>query len=379
MFRRARPLPLNLADRRHPRRGLVNLSSFYEYSEGDSTVLPRLSRLFHSFLAVYASHLLVLISTTPFFFLRSVRRRLLPCLAAPRLGGPHVDYSIRSFHHASFHFLLCSLSSHCASSQTYRPDSMSRSPAFAAAAALIWWWLGASLALADLIFTSDIEQYTSLAAEHKDFPIQRFRSSSIIAPVFHVNRWDRTLTDDEPYIFIGGNYNDVGGGAGPMIIDASDLSLIYRDPSFRNAYNSEVSLINGKRHLTFWAHSPELGHKYFVYDENYNRKYAVGAKHGYGVDMHELQVTNEGTAVFVAHRNVPRDLTRFGGPKDGRLLDTGIQEVDLETGDAIFTWSAADHLDIDDTFAEYVPGHYGINDELKGNWDFCHRNSARKV
>jgi hypothetical protein len=256
---------------------------------------------------------------------------------------------------------------------------MSRSPVFAAAAALIWWWLGAGLALADLIITSDIEQYTRLAADHKDFPIQTFRSSSIVAPVFHVNRWDRTLTDDEPYIFIGGNYNAVGGGSGPMIIDASDLSLVYRDPSFNNAYSSEVSLIHGKRHLAFYAVAPGLGHKYFVYDENYNRKYVVGAKGGYGVDMHELQVTNEGTAVFVAHRNVHNDCTHWGGPKDCRFLDTGFQEVDLETGKAIFTWSGTDHMDPHDTFAEYVPGHYGINDELKGNWDLIHRNSVRKV
>ena len=52
--------------------------------------------------------------------------------------------------------------------------------------------------------------------------------SNILGPVLNVVSWDRSLTDNSSHIFIGtryGQYEELLGG--PMILDASDLSLVY--------------------------------------------------------------------------------------------------------------------------------------------------------
>ena len=191
------------------------------------------------------------------------------------------------------------------------------------------------LAVADLLIQNDLERFEALANEHKGLPVQRFRSSDIVAPVFHVNTWNKNLIDDSLYIFLGGNLRQAGGGAGPMIFSAADLSLIYADDTWGNNFHSEPQTINGTTYLTFWAAKP--GSDVHVVDENYNKVYKASAISPHQNEMHEQHVTDEGTAVFSSWRIADHDNTPFGGGKpgeiNGQIHDTGFQEVDLETGE----------------------------------------------
>ncbi len=46
---------------------------------------------------------------------------------------------------------------------------------------------------------------------------------------------------------------------------------------------------------------------------------------------------------------MPIDLSSFGGPGEGWIIDSLFQEVDIETGELLFQWRASDHVPIDDT------------------------------
>ena len=254
---------------------------------------------------------------------------------------------------------------------------MIRQWSVAATAAL--WWLGAGLAVADVVMTSDIDQFNALAEAHDGFPHQAFRSSDIAGPVFYVDSWDHNLTDNSGYIFIGSVYGR--HRAGPMILDASDLSLVYADQKWENTYYSEPQVLNGTPYLTFWEGSHSRGHANgfcLIVDEQYNIKHNVSAVglNGALADMHEMQVTTDGTVIFTTYFSIPYDCTPWGGPEDGLLMDSGFQEVDIETNELLFEWSASKHFSPNDTSARYN-GDFGVSKD--SGFDFAHINSVRKV
>lgn len=44
------------------------------------------------------------------------------------------------------------------------------------------------------------------------------------------------------------------------------------------------------------------------------------------------------TAILTAYNSIPLDLSPYSGPKDGWLLDSLFQEVDISTGQVLFNW-----------------------------------------
>ncbi|KAI9166521.1 hypothetical protein HJFPF1_02628 [Paramyrothecium foliicola] len=237
----------------------------------------------------------------------------------------------------------------------------------------------ASTVLADINLFSNVDEFNQIADASQGFPGQRFRSSDIIAPVFQVNAWDQDGVDDAPYIFIGSVYGE--RKAGPMILDARDLSLVYADQRYENTYCSDVQEINGTRYFAFWEGGHTRGHANgycHLYDENYHLKYKVTAKglEGALADMHEMSITHDGNVIFSTYFNIPFNCSRVGGPEDALLMDSGFQEVDPVTNELLFDWSAAKHFDVADTFARY-DGGYGVGPD--SGFDFFHINSIRKT
>jgi len=84
------------------------------------------------------------------------------------------------------------------------------------------------------------------------------------------------------------------------------------------------------------------------------------------MDMHELRLTPEGTALFTCYpRLVPADLTSIGGPRDGRVLESVFQEVDVRSGRLLLEWNSLDHVPVEDS---YKP--------LADSYDYLHINSV---
>ncbi|MEU6091520.1 arylsulfotransferase family protein [Streptomyces sp. NPDC047085] len=184
----------------------------------------------------------------------------------------------------------------------------------------------------------------------------------------------------------------VFGQTGALISDDSGDPVWFRplpSPDLQNA-DFKVQTYHNRRTgkaqpvLTWWQGSiaipptytnlpggaPEPGGCYYIYDDHYRLLKTVFAHHGFSPDEHEFLLTRRGTALFIASKPVPMDLTRYGGPKDGAILDSEIQEVDLETGKLVFSWDLLDHLDPADS---EVPASDAA--ASGGVWDAYHLNS----
>jgi hypothetical protein len=102
-----------------------------------------------------------------------------------------------------------------------------------------------------------------------------------------------------------------------------------------------------------------------IADRRYGEVGRVVAANGRTLDMHELQVTPEGTALFLCTpQPVAMDLTRVGGPRDGQVLEAVIQEVEISSGKLLMEWHSLDHIGVSES---YLP--------LKEPYDYLHANS----
>lgn len=117
--------------------------------------------------------------------------------------------------------------------------------------------------------------------------------------------------------------------------------------------------------------APEPGGCYYIYDSHYHLIRTVFAHHGFYPDEQEFLLTRRGTALFIASKPVPMDLRPYGGPKNGAIEDSEIQEVDLATGELVFSWDALEHLDPADSEVSASSAS-----SSGGVWDAYHINSV---
>ena len=81
-----------------------------------------------------------------------------------------------------------------------------------------------------------------------------------------------------------------------------------------------------------------------IYDTSYRPMAVVRAGNGYVADLHEFQLTPQGTALVTAHRKVSADLSPLGGPAKGAVLTSIVQEIDVASGRLLFEWDSIDHV-----------------------------------
>ncbi len=104
-----------------------------------------------------------------------------------------------------------------------------------------------------------------------------------------------------------------------------------------------------------------LGGSFVIYNEHYQKIMTVRAPNGAGLDLHELSITPQGDAYFIATKIVKANLTPYGGPQNGEYVDPVIEEENLRTHKLIFSWNMAAHVPLSDSFvpAPTSPGRRG--------------------
>lgn len=113
---------------------------------------------------------------------------------------------------------------------------------------------------------------------------------------------------------------------------------------------------------------------YAKLDSSYEVQYTIEAANGLEGDLHEFQLTDEGTALMTVYEIIPADLSSVGGPSDGWIYDGLFQEIDIETGALLFQWRASDHYNVSESFGELKKHGRSETDA----WDFFHINSVDK-
>ncbi len=183
-------------------------------------------------------------------------------------------------------------------------------------------------------------------------------------------------------------FSDVAmvGQSGSLILDNEGNPVWFRPLSTPNLMNTvfRMQTFNRKPVLTFWqgtlatppaytnvpAGSSESGSCYYILDNTYKVIKTVSAKKGFISDIHEFLLTPKNTALFLSTKQVPMDLTPYGGPKDGFIQDFAIQEIDLHTNKLVFFWDALEHIPLTDSFEPASSATSSNN-----VWDAFHLNS----
>lgn len=177
------------------------------------------------------------------------------------------------------------------------------------------------------------------------------------------------------------------GQTGALIMDQKGNPIWFQPLCSKYIQNTDfrVQSYHGYPVLTMWqgtisgtqsseldlpAGDPEPGAYYNILDQHYNIIKKISARNGFTSDLHEFTITKRNTALFTAIKQVPADLTPYGGPKDGYFDDYSIQEVDLETGKLLFFWNALSHIDPADSM---LPASSAS--ESNNIWDCYHLNS----
>ncbi|MFL5885103.1 MAG: arylsulfotransferase family protein, partial [Thermoleophilaceae bacterium] len=164
-------------------------------------------------------------------------------------------------------------------------------------------------------------------------------------PQFHTRRdiqapglqvLKRTAAAAPGSIFVGAK---AGPGAdGPAIYNGTNGQLVWfhRMPRHQSAFDFRVQQYQGGQVLTWWqgrAIFPGEGLGVgMIYDTSYRHIATVRAGNGYKSDLHEFQLTPQGTALLVAYRPVSWDLTPAHGARRAVAVDCVLQEVDVKTG-----------------------------------------------
>ena len=156
-----------------------------------------------------------------------------------------------------------------------------------------------------------------------------------------------------------------------MIVDNLGDLVWFRPLKSTKATNLQVQQYQGKPVLAWWEGkivSPGYGKgECVLMDTSYREITRIRAGNGLMVDLHELFITPEGTALITADRVIEADLTSVDGPRRGMLLDALLQEVDIATGTVLFEWDAHSHVALNESYLP-VPSDGGL-------YDFFHINS----
>ncbi len=151
-------------------------------------------------------------------------------------------------------------------------------------------------------------------------------------------------------------------------------------PTRTGTFDVRVQQYKGRPVLTYWEGTSNTSGtgkgRGRLLDEHYETITTVttggdiGSEHS---DIHETIITDAGTMFMFAYVEKPADLTHFGGPEKGWVLEGVIQEIDIATGKVLWEWHSLDHVPVTDSYLEFTPGEDGTHAKP---YDYIHLNSV---
>jgi EmrB/QacA subfamily drug resistance transporter len=162
------------------------------------------------------------------------------------------------------------------------------------------------------------------------------------------------------------------GQSGPLMLDNQLQPVWFRPvPTDVVASNLSVQTYEGKPALAWWqgvitsTGATETGEDVVV-DQHYRTVATLRGVDGWTLTLHELQIRGD-YAWVTANKNIPMNLSKYGGANNGAIVDSAVQEYNLRTGKLVYSWDALDHIPLSDSYAP--PPTNGFP------WDVYHVNS----
>lgn len=196
---------------------------------------------------------------------------------------------------------------------------------------------------------------------------RRFRSIPQLLPP-PVQTTGGPARSEAGYLFLGPGSTDGftkgppedGPQQGPQIVDDRG-ELVWFKPLAGASWATNVmsASYRGRPVLTWWEGKvvyPGFGQgEGVIVDTSYQELARVKAGNGRQADLHEFTLTSEGTALVTCFpQTVRMDLSSIGVYREGDVLDSIIQEIDVQTGRVLFEWHSLDHIPISDSYEPFA-------------------------
>jgi hypothetical protein len=201
--------------------------------------------------------------------------------------------------------------------------------------------------------------------------------SDLHPPVIKIAQAQAASQDPQPqYIFIAprGYVSRSIGESGLMILDRAGNLVWFGSPIGGTPLNFTVQEYRGQPVLTWSAgYVNAAGVTYgtsYIADSSYRVIATVKAGNGAQTDLHEFNLTPQGTALITAHRQLSANLTAVGGPAKGSVMESVAQEIDVATGKVLFEWNSLDHVPLTESHQALVGG------TATSPYDYFHINSV---
>jgi hypothetical protein len=200
---------------------------------------------------------------------------------------------------------------------------------------------------------------------------QRFRSRPDLRPAAV------TVTANSPAVAPGEEFVAPYGGpgeAGPMILDPAGALLWFKPlPRYTSATNFQVQEYAGSKVLTWWqgnisVHGFGEGED-VIANGAYDEIAHVRAGNGHRSDLHDFQLTPQGTALLTSYFPVLCNLSSVGGSSYSGVTDGVFQEIDVRTGLVMYEWTSLDHVALSESYVSPHPSNTSYP------YDFFHINS----
>ena len=199
--------------------------------------------------------------------------------------------------------------------------------------------------------------------------VQNFASAPALhPPVLSVTMSDSDRRAGEVMMTVGPG----PGQYGPLIY-RPDGQLVWFDPLEHGlaAEDLRMQSYEGENVLTWWQGKVlvlGLGQgEDVVMDANYQTVARVHAGNGYEADLHDFQIAPNNVAYITVYDLIRCDLSPVGGVRNGVLVDTAVQAIDMKTGLVRWEWHSLDNVDARESHAP-VPSQ-------AIPWDWFHLNS----
>ncbi len=187
-------------------------------------------------------------------------------------------------------------------------------------------------------------------------------------PVMNVTAADRDPGAGDVFMTVGPG----PGTAGPLIYSPQGRLVWYDQlPRGRNALNLRVQSYEGQNDLTWWqGRVLALGFgqgEDVVMNSNYQNLATIHGGNGLEADLHELQIEPDNVAFITVYNVMRCDLSPVGGARNGVIIDSAVQAIDIKTGLVRWEWNSLDHVGVGESHAPVPSG--------ATPWDWFHINS----
>jgi EmrB/QacA subfamily drug resistance transporter len=177
-------------------------------------------------------------------------------------------------------------------------------------------------------------------------------------------------------IFVANFYDlahpPIAGQSGPLIYD-NHLSPVWFKPVVEDvvASNLDLQTYQGRPALSWWQGEltnagATISGEDVIVNQHYQQMAKIKGVDGWIPTLHELLVRGN-HAWVTANKNIPMDLSKYGGAYNGALIDSAVQEYDITTGKLLYSWDALDHIPLEDSYATLPTNGFP--------WDAYHVNA----